>query len=211
MQSIGKAACRKRCLTAATRLFSWLPQRTLDTSQRAQVSQRTLRQRATPLFNVACRRTFSIGTSLRFANVDADFDLKNQDRESDQVDVCIVGGGEFLSISPLPNPSPTILGPAGLSAAIRLKQLANDAGNEDFRVLVLEKAGEIGAHILSGAVIEPTAIQELLPDWQAEHLESRFQHVTAVTGDRCDSLQRLRQFPYRHHRRCTITAIILLA
>ena len=49
------------------------------------------------------------------------------------------------------HPSLTPTGPAGLSAAIRLKQLANEAGNEDFRVLLLEKAGEIGAHILSGA------------------------------------------------------------
>src|SRR5215469_3303324 len=65
-------------------------------------------------------------------------------------------------------PPLTRAGPAGLSAAIRLKQLANKAGNEEFRVLLLEKAGEIGAHILSGAVIEPTAINELIPDWLAE-------------------------------------------
>lgn len=75
-------------------------------------------------------------------------------------------------------------GPAGLSAAIRLKQLANEAGNEDFRVLLLEKAGEIGAHILSGAVIEPTAINELIPDWLAEDNESRFQDATPAAGDK---------------------------
>ncbi|KAJ3956514.1 hypothetical protein N0V92_006920, partial [Colletotrichum tropicale] len=67
-----------------------------------------------------------------------------------------------------------ITGPAGLSAAIRLKQLANEAGNEDFRVLLLEKAGEMGAHILSGAVIQPTAINELIPDWLAEDNPDRF-------------------------------------
>ena len=76
------------------------------------------------------------------------------------------------------------LGPAGLSAAIRLKQLANAAGNEEFRVLVLEKAGEIGAHILSGAVIEPSAIEELIPDWLTEDNPNRFEGTTAATEDK---------------------------
>lgn len=56
-----------------------------------------------------------------------EFDLSQVERASDQVDVCIVGGG-----------------PAGLSAAIRLMQLAKEKGNEDFRVVVLEKGGEVG-------------------------------------------------------------------
>ena len=54
-------------------------------------------------------------------------------------------------------------GPAGLSAAIRLKQLAPDAS-----VCVVEKGSEVGGHILSGAVIEPRALSELLPDWKAQ-------------------------------------------
>jgi electron-transferring-flavoprotein dehydrogenase len=56
-------------------------------------------------------------------------------------------------------------GPAGLSAAIRAKQAANEKGLE-LSVCVLEKGSEVGAHILSGAVIDPRALDELLPDWR---------------------------------------------
>lgn len=56
-------------------------------------------------------------------------------------------------------------GPAGLSAAIKIKQLAHQHGQE-ISVCVLEKASEVGAHILSGAVIDPIALNELIPDWQ---------------------------------------------
>lgn len=56
-------------------------------------------------------------------------------------------------------------GPAGLAAAIRFKQLANDAGKE-LSVCVLEKAAEVGAQIISGAVIDPIALNELIPDWK---------------------------------------------
>ncbi len=70
------------------------------------------------------------------------------ERESMQYDVVIVGAG-----------------PAGLAAAIRLKQLASEAGRE-LGVCVLEKGSEVGAHILSGAVIDPKALNELIPDWK---------------------------------------------
>jgi len=70
------------------------------------------------------------------------------ERESMPYDVVIVGAG-----------------PAGLSAAIRLKQLATEAGSE-ISVCILEKGSEVGAHILSGAVIDPKALDELLPNWR---------------------------------------------
>ena len=56
-------------------------------------------------------------------------------------------------------------GPSGLAAAIRLKQLTNETGKE-LSVCVLEKGAEVGAHILSGAVIDPIALNELIPDWK---------------------------------------------
>ncbi|KAM0251614.1 hypothetical protein ACHAP5_001623 [Fusarium lateritium] len=111
--------------------------------------------------------TRAFSTTSRLRDDDQDFDPASVERESDEVDVCIVGGG-----------------PAGLSAAIRLKQLANEAGNEDFRVLVLEKAGDLGAHILSGAVIQPTSINELIPDWLDENNPNRFEHATPAGNDR---------------------------
>ncbi|MBV8537708.1 MAG: NAD(P)-binding protein, partial [Alphaproteobacteria bacterium] len=58
-------------------------------------------------------------------------------------------------------------GPAGLAAAIRLRQMAAAEGRE-VSVCVVEKGSEVGAHILSGAVLDPVALNELIPDWQAK-------------------------------------------
>ncbi|KAF2271802.1 uncharacterized protein EI97DRAFT_497018 [Westerdykella ornata] len=124
------------------------------------------------------RRAISSTTRRRFAAVDDALDPRLLERESDEVDVCIIGGG-----------------PAGLGAAIRLKQLANEAGNEDFRVLVLEKAGELGDHIVSGNVTEPTALNELLPDWNSEENPNRFEHATPAKVDRMRFLTKNKAIP----------------
>jgi len=84
------------------------------------------------------------------------------ERETMEFDVVIVGAG-----------------PAGLAAAIRLKQLAAEADKE-ISVVVLEKGSEVGAHILSGAVIDPVALDRLLPDWRDKDCPLN----TKVTEDR---------------------------
>ena len=94
------------------------------------------------------------------------------EREAMEFDVLIVGGG-----------------PAGLASAIRLKQRAEEAGQE-LSVCLIEKGAEIGAHILSGAVMDPEALDELIPDWKekgaplnAPVSEDRF-YILSETGAR---------------------------
>ncbi|KAM0683160.1 hypothetical protein MDAP_001574 [Mitosporidium daphniae] len=82
------------------------------------------------------------------------FSNSSAEDENEETDVLIVGGG-----------------PSGLSAAIKLKQLAAQK-NRPIRVVLLEKGSEIGSHILSGAVLEPTALNELLPGWNEKPTSS---------------------------------------
>ncbi|OBA23997.1 hypothetical protein METBIDRAFT_76905 [Metschnikowia bicuspidata var. bicuspidata NRRL YB-4993] len=97
-------------------------------------------------------RSFSTICQLRkeipFNNLsEEDQATLTEERATDNVDVCIVGGG-----------------PAGLATAIKLKQLDNEEGSGDLRVVLLEKAADFGAHMVSGAVIEPRALRELFPE-----------------------------------------------
>jgi electron-transferring-flavoprotein dehydrogenase len=108
------------------------------------------------------------------------------DREAMPYDVVIVGAG-----------------PAGLSAAIRLKQLAAEAGT-DLSVCVLEKGSEVGAHILSGAVVDPKALDELIPDWRDKGAPLTVpvteNHHWVLTGKRKFAIPEFLLPPFMHNK-----------
>jgi len=127
-----------RCLRQTVRRSSLLPRKTCPSR-----NLRCLSTGGNPLLATTTHYTVKPRES------DPRWEDVEMERYADEADVVIVGGG-----------------PSGMSTAIRLKQLANEAGNEEFRVCVIEKAAEIGGHILSGACLEPTALNELIPDWK---------------------------------------------
>src|SRR5919106_695384 len=96
-------------------------------------------------------------------------------RETLDVDVLIVGGG-----------------PAGLSAAIRLGQLQAQQGGEPLSVAVLEKAREAGAHMLSGAILDPSTLRDLIPDFRAKGAPL----AAEVTRDRVYFLTQKSRIPF---------------
>lgn len=95
------------------------------------------------------------------------------ERFEDQTDILIIGGG-----------------PAGMAAAIRAKQLAEKDGKE-LRVCLVEKAAEVGGHILSGACVDPIALNELIPDWKDKGAPLN----TPVTVDKFGFLTKTSRIP----------------
>ncbi|QNP95846.1 YALIA101S04e09428g1_1 [Yarrowia lipolytica] len=147
----------------SSRLLRVKPQRAVRGVQRvsrAIPSGVTHIPRATVTAHVSNFSTFRVVRQQQFS--EDELDVLNSEREKDFVDVAIVGGG-----------------PAGLSAAIKIKQLDNEHGNGDLRVIVLEKAPDMGSHILSGAVLEPRALDELIPEWRDDPPEP----MTLVTEE----------------------------
>src|SRR6186997_2870164 len=103
-------------------------------------------------------------------------------RESMEFDVVIVGAG-----------------PSGLAAAIRLKQL-----NADLTIVVVEKGSEVGAHILSGAVIDPVSLDKLIPDWRDD---ADCPLKTQVKDDQFYLLPNFLMPPLMDNHHCYITSL----
>ncbi|CCH42222.1 electron-transferring-flavoproteindehydrogenase [Wickerhamomyces ciferrii] len=164
----------KRCLLNDSRLLS--------RSFRARTSNLrcfTTQSKINPIKRNIIASKPKLSTFKRFASTEVSFEemdeeikeLLTEERAVDKVDVCIVGGG-----------------PSGLATAIKLKQLELENEGREIRVVVLEKAPDMGSHIVSGAVLEPRALRELFPDSEyydenGEGIPLPPEIVTAVTKE----------------------------
>lgn len=133
--------------TVTHRIKAVLPRVATSVANHARVIQPSMAVRLTAARYISSSASQSIWIPFDRNSLPED-DPRRGEQFEDETDVVIVGGG-----------------PSGLAAAIRLKQLANEEGRE-CRVMLIEKAGEVGAHTLSGAVLEPRALNELIPDWK---------------------------------------------
>lgn len=133
----------KQNVTSISRLLS---KNAVLTSVIYRKTRLTVSRSSTRAFSASS--AFCQSTEISFQNLTPEEQqILTQERAVDKVDVCIVGGG-----------------PAGLATAIKLKQLDNEHGNGQLRVVVLEKSADIGSHIVSGVIIDPRSLRELFPE-----------------------------------------------
>ncbi|KAI8638776.1 hypothetical protein BD408DRAFT_422539 [Parasitella parasitica] len=161
--------------TVAHRIKAVLPRVATLAANHARVIQPSMAVRLTAARYISSSASQAIWIPFDRNSLPED-DPRRGEQFEDETDVVIVGGG-----------------PSGLAAAIRLKQLANEEGRE-CRVMLIEKAGEVGAHTLSGAVLEPRALNELIPDWKEKGAPLN----TPVTSDSMRLMTKSLSIPLPH-------------
>lgn len=136
----------RRCLLNESRLYTRSIKRSTSIRYLSSIRSGQPFYKYLAPYQYSSRRYLS--TEIPFEKMDEEVkEMLTEERAADKVDVCIVGGG-----------------PAGLATAIKLKQLEMENESREIRIVVLEKAPDMGSHIVSGAVLEPRALRELFPD-----------------------------------------------